>query len=253
MLKITIDMQFNWKDETEALNQWKKSIEDLGILVFQTSIPIEDARAFSITTDGIPIIVLNTKDIIRARIFSLLHELCHILLKEDGICDISKGGLWEINKQDFPTSDIKNVEIFCNHLAGATLVTKNDLLNEDIVKKGGLKNDWSIQDLRQLANQFWVSKEVILRRLVFFNLASNNFYNKKHEEWQKKELRRLSRSGGGGRNIPKECIQKNGKPFVSLVLDSYKRDKITRSDIADFLNIRLKYLPKVEKLLGAKA
>ena len=48
---------------------------------------------------------------------------------------------------------------------------------------------------------------------------------------------------------PRKCIQENGVPFVSLVLESYKKDKITYSDVADYLGIRLKHLPKVEQLV----
>ena len=252
ILKIPIEMQYDWNSENDALNTWKKSIEELGILVFQTSIPIEDARAFSITDDGVPVIVLNTKDIIKARIFSLLHELGHILLEKGGICDLSKGGLWEINKQKIPSSEVKNIEIFCNHLAGATLVPKNELLNQNIVINKGIGDEWSPQDLGRLAKRFWVSREVILRRLVIFNRASKNYYKQKHDEWEKKNLKRLGKGGGGARNIPKECIQKNGKPFVSLVLESYRKERITSSDVSDYLNIRMKYLTKVEQLIGAK-
>lgn len=54
---------------------------------------------------------------------------------------------------------------------------------------------------------------------------------------------------GGGPPPPRKCIQENGVPFVSLVLESYAKDKITYSDVADYLGIRLKHLPKVEKLV----
>lgn len=54
---------------------------------------------------------------------------------------------------------------------------------------------------------------------------------------------------GGGPPPSTKCIQENGAPFVSLVLESYKKDKITYSDVADYLRIRLKHLPKVEQLV----
>lgn len=54
---------------------------------------------------------------------------------------------------------------------------------------------------------------------------------------------------GGGPPPPRKCIQENGVPFVSLVLESYAKEKITYSDVADYLGIRLKHLPKVERLV----
>ena len=96
-----------------------------------------------------------------------------------------------------------------------------------------------------------MSKEVILRRLVIFELASRKYYERKHNEWEARIIRQQERGGGGKRNRAKECISKNGTPFVSLVLESYRKEKITRSDIADYLDIRLKYVPQVELLLEA--
>ena len=91
-----------------------------------------------------------------------------------------------------------------------------------------------------------------MRRLVILKLASKNFYKSKHEEWEAKIMKQQERGGGGTRNRAKECIQKNGMPFVSLVINSYRNEKITSSDVSDYLNIRLKYLSKVEQLLEAK-
>ena len=38
-----------------------------------------------------------------------------------------------------------------------------------------------------------------------------------------------------------------GPGFVRLVLDSYYNERITASDLADFLGVRLKHMPKIEE------
>lgn len=40
-----------------------------------------------------------------------------------------------------------------------------------------------------------------------------------------------------------------GEQFVRLVLNSYANEKITASEVADFLDLRLKHIPSVEQAL----
>jgi Zn-dependent peptidase ImmA (M78 family)/DNA-binding XRE family transcriptional regulator len=253
-LGVSIESQFGWRKDNDAFNQWKKSIENLGVFVFQIPMPLEEVRAFSMTDGEIPVIILNTKDSIRARIFSLLHEFGHLLLNKGGICDPNRGRIWEINSQNIPSEEIKYVEIFCNHFAGAILVPKDGLLTHKSVIDVRSPHEWPDRVLGRLAKEFNVSHEVILRRLLIFGRTSRSFYQRKHEEWEVKAIerkQRKERKKGGRRDRPKECIQQNGAPFISLVLESYRNDRITCTDVADYLDIRLKYLPKVEKILEA--
>jgi Zn-dependent peptidase ImmA (M78 family)/transcriptional regulator with XRE-family HTH domain len=322
LLRVNLQTQFRWENENVALSEWIKAIENLGLLILQTSMPIEEARALSLTDGGIPVIILNTKDSIRARIFSLIHEFGHILLNKGGICDPNRG-IWDIPDQHISSEGIRLVEEFCNHFAGALLVPKDALLSHEWIKPEKIPSEWSDNVLGRVARDFKVSQEVILRRLVILKLASRNFYQKKRDEWDAKakvakeeekqkylfslkldykqhlkdgfvidalrgafednklyltseakitqkdekywkikddkkiykiedtdtKLNIYEEKRGGGLPQPKKCIQENGVPFVSLVLDSYTKEKITYSDVADYLGIRLKHLPKVERLV----
>lgn len=249
---VTSQVQFGWEKDSDALDEWRKRVEDQGVLVFQMSWPLEEARAFSIAEGDIPVIVLNTKDHVRARVFSLLHEFGHLLLDEGGICDPIRGLLWAASETTTHAEDIRSVEIFCNHFAGALLVARDDLLGHHLVVREDRPREWPNRTLGRLAKEFKVSREVILRRLLISRRTSRQFYQIKHEEWETKARERQERKGGGRRDPPKECVQHNGAPFVSLVLESYRNDRITCSDVSDYLNIRLKHLPKVEGLVEVK-
>ena len=245
LLGIEIENQFNWKDDKEALNQWIYSIERLGILVFQMSMPIEDARAFSLFDNEIPVIVVNIREpSLNARIFSLFHELGHILLKKEGRCN--PNGYPE--SFSLPTS----IEPFCNRFSGAVLVPKEHLLGHAQVGNVTESREWQDRILRILSKDFKVSQEVILRRLLLAKLTSEEFYMCKRMEWKKRENKELSKKRSGGkRDIPRECIQQNGVPLTSMILNSYQNKKITKSDVADYLGIHLKYLPDIERGLEA--
>lgn len=242
-LETNVQTQFDWKNEYMAFNEWKKTIETRRILVFQLSMPLEETRGFSLTDNKSPTIVLNLRDSINGRIFSLFHEYAHILLNESGICDMEE--------QDGLPEKEKTIERFCNHFAGAILVPRDVLLEHSLIKNKHITK-WSDEILKGLARSFKVSQEVILRRLTILGLASKEFYKRKHEQWLqeskelewKKQVYKISQ--------PEKCVRENGIPLISLVIEAHKEGKITYSDIADYLGIRIKHLPKIEQLIGEK-
>lgn len=236
-LKVEIQTQFSWENENEAFNEWEKTIEKCGILVFQISMPLEETRGFSLT-DGLPVIVLNYRDSMHGKIFSLFHEYAHLLLNNSGVCNMED--------QNYLSGEAKAIEKFCNHFAGAFLVPKDALLNHELIRVIH-PSDWPDEILERLAKSFKVSREVILRRLLILELTTEDFYKRKRKEWGEIKLK-----GWGRPNPPKKCIQENGIPFVSLVLESHREEKITYSDVADYLSIRTKHLPKIEELIGGK-
>ena len=89
-----------------------------------------------------------------------------------------------------------------------------------------------------------------MRRLLIAGLTTKEFYQKKHNQWAGMEKKKET-TKGIKRDFSKECLQRNGRPLTSLILDSYKNDKITTSDVADYLGIRVKHIPRIEKLLEA--
>ena len=240
-LGVQIESQFGWKNQYEALNEWRKSIEDKGIFVFQMGMPIKETRGFSLTESRFPVIVLNTRDSVTARIFTLFHEYGHILLNKSGICDMED--------RHYLTDEIKLLERFCNHFAGSVLVPKEHLLNHELVRSTNYFPEWPDEVLRKTANDFKVSQEVILRKLLILGMTEEDFYRSKREQW-KLEIRGIQKKKKGGRQIPpRKCIQENGVTYVSLVLDGYRENRITYSEVADYLSIQTKHLRRVEQLL----
>jgi len=231
-LKVLLEAQFTWKDEAAAFTEWKRRVEESGALVFELSFPIQEGRAFSFAEADLPAIVLNSNDVIIARTFSLFHEYGHLLLGQSGICDLSEEG--------------KVVEQFCNRFAGELLVPKQALLDHPLVKISRAVTAWSEEDLQQIARQFKVSREVILRRLLVVGRTTERFYQQKRDEWEHK-LKEQHKRPKGGRRVPaKQCVRQNGISFTSLVLESARLEKITYRDVSDYLSVGLKHLAAVE-------
>jgi transcriptional regulator with XRE-family HTH domain len=83
---IDLYQQADWTSVHSAFSQWRRAIEELGVLVFQLPMPVEEARGFSLTDGGLPAVVVNSSDAITARIFTVFHEYAHLLLDAAGVC-----------------------------------------------------------------------------------------------------------------------------------------------------------------------
>ena len=238
LLKIVnLDMadRNDWKNKYDAFNTWKKRFKNLGILIFQISgIDTREMRGFSISKIPYPSIILNRSDSVFGRIFTLVHEFCHLLLKKGGICTIK------------PEDDIHSeVERFCNAIAGAALVPKETLLNINLVKRAEYSKKWEEGELNKLKHIFWASKEVILRRLLIFEKTNRNFYKIKRNEWQKF----LKPSQRGGPPQYKKVLKGHSKNYIKIALNAMRNGKITFHDLSYYLDMNLKHLLKLEESL----
>jgi len=237
---ITEFEQFGWRsDEYAGFNAWRKSVEGMGVLVFQAT-EVEDTsemRGFSITDMPLPAIVVNSKDGPTARNFTLMHELCHIVLRQGGLCDLQEEG-------DRPPERQK-LEVYCNRVAGAVLVPSDSLLRDERVKQRA-SDDSDLADIDRLASRYSVSPDVILRRLLILDRLSKMAYQESVDKLEERRAR-FSRPGDPGFVHPANKAFSRAGPFFSrLALESYRQDRITDSELSDLLEVRLKHLPKIE-------
>jgi len=245
ILNIDFEKQKKASGKYGAFNLWRAAIESVGVLVFQsTGVDVAEMRGFSINEFSLPVIVLNSGDTPNGRIFTLLHEFAHVMLKEGGICDLNED-------YDLPPEK-QRIEIFCNRVAGAALIPREDLLNEDIVIGKTDKNIWTNDELYTLAKQFKVSEEVVLRRLLICGLTTNSFYTTKRHEFRKR-YEMINKEPKKGFPPPDTmAISRAGRAFVKLVLDSYYQEKITSSDLSDYLGVKLTHISKIEDKIMSK-
>lgn len=240
VLGITLEIQYSWKDHYTALRSWISAVESLGVLVFHIkNVELKHIRGFSISERPFPVVGINSKDSPRGRIFTLLHELSHIALQNGGLCDL----------HELESDNDESIETYCNRVAGEVLVPKTALLREDTVINNTGKTVWEDWQLKQLANRYMVSQEVVLRRLLTFSKTTRQFYNQKHEEYE--EIYQRERAESGGR-VPyyRLILRDNGPAFTSLVLSAYQNEAISSRDLSNFLGgIKLDHVEKIEHAL----
>jgi len=236
-LGVTLAAQVSWRDHYTALRSWISAVESLGVFVFHVkNIELTQMRGFSISERPFPVIGTNGKDSPRGRIFTLLHELVHIVLQSGGVCDLQE-------------TESESIETYCNRVAGEVLVPKDALLQEETVMENGGNTLWEDWRLKLLADRYMVSQEVILRRLLTFGRTTRLFYNQKREEYE--EIYRREKAEGGG-PVPhfRLILRDNGPAFTSLVLSAYHNEAISSRDLSNFLGgIKLDHVERIERAL----
>ncbi|MCQ3808645.1 MAG: XRE family transcriptional regulator [Acidimicrobiaceae bacterium] len=75
--------QLDWSSPTEAFRAWRSRLEDQGILVMQLSMGKNNIRGFGAWNDYAPMVAVNTAYHPTARIFTLFHEVAHLLTRTD--------------------------------------------------------------------------------------------------------------------------------------------------------------------------
>jgi Zn-dependent peptidase ImmA (M78 family) len=237
---MRFDAQTRWRLDYEALRNWRTAIESAGILTFQASdVETTEVRGFSISNKPLPAVVANVKDAPRGRIFTLLHEVVHVMLNESGICDISE----DQNRR----SPNAQVELFCNQVAGATLFPLKEFLATAVVKshrKGDSR--WTDFEVQELSRQFGGSREAALVRLRSLHLTTWEYYLEKREEFYRKyqEAQEKTKGFAAPHTV---AISNAGPTFTRLVLEGLNRNRITASDFSDYLQIRVKHLPQIRQ------
>lgn len=221
-----------------ALEAYVEKVESMGIAVFQLSLTQDHLRGFSIVDESIPIIgIKRGGEPATAKIFTLFHELGHIILNEGGLCDLSDNTSLQIEK-------------WCNAFSAEILIPVSELLQMNIVIEQAAKGEkiWAKKELIELANYFHVGPLAILRSLLESNLTTIEYYKNRHLAWNKPSFGRAKHPEG--RNLAKETIKEKGRAYISLAFSAFDQNRIDLKDLSDFLGVKLSYISKTRQLLN---
>ena len=150
-LKIPINHLAHSKDH--PVRYFRNEISNIGIFVFfngkikdNTHRPLssDEFRGFSLKSTKAPIIFVNQKDSPNAQLFTLIHELVHLFIDDEGISTVGE-------QRDF------------DHVQTEALV--NRVTAEILVPKVLFEKETSL-DVEELAKKYKVSRYVIARRLL---------------------------------------------------------------------------------------
>ena len=229
---ISEKKQIEFKNGYEFFNYLRERMENMNILVFQLSMPIEDARGFAFT-DNLPYtIVVNTKDAIEARLFTLMHEFGHVLLGETVI------DMPDFERLPLFTKD--RIEMWCNTFASRFLFPK-DLATRIFGREVGLTDT---ETLNSIKRKYKVSKA-----MVIYNMWKMGFITQEEYKEVLSRYRHLDQESGekkeGAPPIERRRLSEMGEKYVSLVLHNYEKEYITYAEALGYLSVKSKSFDKV--------
>lgn len=244
-LGISVADQLAWPTQYEALRSWKSAVEGFGVLVFQIpAIDIGVMRGFSIAEMPLPVVGINRAESPRARIFSIMHELTHLMLRQSGICDF--------NEDSDAPPETRRVEVLCNAVAAEILAPAEVFLSQpEIVSRPAAVQEWQEDTIQALSNRFNVSRTFIVRRLLEHGRCSSSFYQAKQALY----LSQFRKSRAEPSDVREKWGEKRqrilGDAFTGLVIDTYRSGNLTLSEMLGHLQIKTKHLPQLERHFGA--
>ena len=219
----------------------REKIESRNVFTMQDAIPAEDeASGFALVRPEPAVVLANSRDTIRRRIFTLLHEYAHVALSRDGVCAAEHvhpvGG------------GAQRVERWCNRFAAAALMPKGRFLDA-LGGAGG--NGEPLMAAGALADRFCVSRAAALVRAM--EVLEDGRDRAKYSRCYA-QLRRGAAAAGGGtadRSAPGGpsqaalCLARKGHRYARLVFDAEEAGAITTSTVLGHLDIKISHLDEV--------
>jgi Zn-dependent peptidase ImmA (M78 family)/transcriptional regulator with XRE-family HTH domain len=245
-LGVSVEEQLRWRDSYKALSAWKGALERSGILVLQFSMPREDARGFTLEGDRVPVIVVTSKDAPDARIFSLFHEYCHLMLGYSGV-----SGAPELIVAGLPHRPKAIIEAFCNRFAAAFLLPNSSAEVASRLSALAHAPELDRDAIRSVARKFKVSKDVVLRRMLTQGLITEDVYREMVTRWSREAALAHAHAGrGGGPDFVTMRLQERGQRFAALVLDALDHGAISEAEASDYLAVYPNHLDAVREKMS---
>lgn len=235
-LGINLEEQFRWRSLVEAFKGWRDALEEHGVLVFKDAFKEDSVSGFCLHDDNFPLIYVNNTKPYAHQIFTLFHELAHLLSGTGGIDTPVEKYI------DFLEGRDREIEILCSSFASAFLVPQEDF--DSRIPQAPISEEIVVG----LAEKYRVSREVILRRLRDKRLVSHQEYGRLVAKWR---IAKLARTGQGGDYYRTKGAYL-GERYLELVFSTFYQNKITVDQLADYLGVKVSRVPGMEALLYSK-
>ncbi len=241
-LKISVEMQSNWENEKIALETWRNHIQEKGVFVFKDAFRDELVDGFCLLHYEFPIIYLNNSRPSLIQVFSLFHELGHILIGKNGITPDIAGTI---------KTEFAELDIFCNQFTHEFLVPTKDF------KKRLNFSEYNDKVIQELAKFYNVSHHVILLKLIKLGILPQKIYYQKVRKWAEQHEYFKHKEGSnreiGGADYYNTQLSYLGHKYTSLAFEKYHQELISFEKLADYLNVKAKHIRELEKRFLRKA
>jgi Zn-dependent peptidase ImmA (M78 family) len=228
----------DWKTTARAFDGWRSRLESWGVLVFLFQMGRDSAQGFSLWDERVPLIAANTAWAEAARIFTLFHEVGHLLTRTNSVC-VERAGPRFTKPTDL-------TERWCERFSAAVLLPW-EAVSAFLQRRFGITPGTRVESLnvpQAIAGAFNVSLRAATLRLIERKMATWDLYG---------QIPRYSddkpEGGGGGSGRDRQEIREDrfGRRATDLFLRALDRRVLTRADVLDYLDMTDGGLSRLQK------
>ena len=241
-LGVNLEQQCGWANHDIALKEWRLKLLSVGIYVFKDAFRDRDYSGFCLWDQDFPIIYINNSTSKSRQIFTLMHEVAHLVYRTSGVDMVSQTHSLISSLND------NSIEISCNNFAHAFLVPDKEF-DREYAQMSPTEDTCDM-----LSKKFNVSREVILRKYLNRGKVSRSQYEMMANEWANEYLsnssQRSEKSSEG--NIYNNVYSYLGAEFTDLAFKRYLNNEIDKLELADHLQISHGSIEKFENFLMSR-
>jgi Zn-dependent peptidase ImmA (M78 family) len=227
-LGVSLETQQSWQDDDAALKAWRQALQAVGVYIFKDAFKADEFSGFCLFDDVFPLIYVNNSSAKTRQIFTLFHELAHLLFNTSGIDTLHGDYITKLQ------GDSKNIEIFCNRFAAEFLLPERIFAT---AMRGQTATEATAE---LLASRYHVSREFVFRRFLDHNWIDEVAYTEAAKRWSQQ------RGAGSGGDYYWTKLSYLGRDYVALALSEFHKSRINETQLADYLDTKPKNLAGIE-------
>ncbi|MDH5718812.1 MAG: ImmA/IrrE family metallo-endopeptidase [Spirochaetia bacterium] len=236
-LSVDINEQYKWKNSEFGLKVWRESVEQRGVFIFKEPFKNNNFSGFCLYDDEFPIIVINNSIPKTRQMFTLMHELAHLLLGNNDILT-SKERYFRYKDNNYD-----KLEILSNKIASEILIP-----NEIFIKS--ISNiEINENSINKIASDFSVSRDVILRKLFNNDIISQNYFKRLHNKWINEFLEKAKDGKKHRGDYYNNIVTYLGKNYLNLAFQKYYTQRIDNQQLAEYLSVKISSINGIEAKL----
>lgn len=226
---VSIDEQCAWETDDAALKNWRQALLGVGIFVFKDAFRDKEYSGFCLFNEEFPIIYVNNSSAKTRQIFTMFHELAHLLFHTSGVDTVEDRYIPGL------PAPARNIEVLCNQFAASFLVPENRF------EEAFAGRDPTEQTAESIAARFHVSREFVFRKFLDRGLIDQHTYAEAARRWA------AQRRGGDGGNPYWTKISYLGRDYIQLALSQYHQNRIDQTQLAEYLDFKPRYVGTLEE------
>ncbi len=240
-LGISVEAQTRWANKERALREWRNAVEEAGVFVFKRAFRGSALLGFSIHDPNAPLIVLNNSTAPGRQIFTLFHELGHLLY-----------GISSVTLQDSAQLAVyldARLEIACNQFASEFLLPRDEYRGD---RQPGTELN---EDVERVSRVFKVSREMVIIRMRERGAITQRELEEKLQQYSDeylawKEQRKTVKSGG---SYYANLASYRGPAFLRLAFGAHDRGEIALHELANHLAISARQVLRLQEYLASRS